>query len=597
MSVRGSGIPMPFVFRVEVVRIALGVVALLGLLAAAPSRADWPVLGRTLSAAVKDQVHPKAATDGAGGAIVVWQDERSPRVNVFARRVLASGEPDPAWPVDGLAVLADSTTLLATAFDGQQSPVIVADGTGGAIIAWQDGRNAGSQLDIFAQHVLGTGVVDPTWPANGRALCTARGDQDVPTITADGAGGAIVTWMDGRSSVTSVDVFAQHVLASGAIDPRWPVDGVALCTAPAPQAFPRIAGDGAGGAIVTWHDLRPSATSIDIYAQHVLGVGVVDPAWPANGLALCVAPGAQLNPTIVSDDAHGALVTWEDPRDGLNRIFVERVLGSGVIAAGWPVNGLAVSGGSLDQIAPLIASDGANGAILTWLDLRDGTNHNPFAQHVLASGVVDPAWPVVGRALSTSSGEEIVASIVADGGGGAIVAWEEDSFVFAHHVQFDGSLDPAFPSNGRFVRLLLDFEHDPDLVRSGARDAIVTWSDAAQNQDFDIYAQLVTTQSTLGVDDGPTGSRISFAGPNPNPARVAVTLGFALPRAAAVRLAIYDVGGREVRELMSGFQLAGAHQVLWDLRDDRGEPVAPGVSFARLEVEGRAVTRKVVITP
>jgi hypothetical protein len=578
-------------------RAVLGVVVALGLLPGAPARADWPVLGRALCIAAKDQVSPRAATDGANGAIVVWQDTRSSRVNVFARRVLASGEPDPAWPVDGLAALADSTTLLATAFAGQQFPVVVPDGAGGAIIAWQDGRSEASGLDIFAQHVLGSGVVDPAWPANGRALCTATGDQDVPAIVADGTGGAIVTWMDGRNAGTIVDIFAQHVLASGAIDPLWPADGVALCDAPAPQSFPRIASDGAGGAIVTWNDFRPSATSIDIYVQHVLSTGVVDPAWPANGLGLCLAPGPQVNATIVSDDAHGAIVSWEDPRDGVNRIYAQRVLGSGVIAAGWPVNGRAVSDGSFDQLEPILAADGANGAILTWRDLRNGTNHNPFAQHVLASGVVDPAWPVEGRALSTSSGEEVAASIVADGGGGAIIAWEEDSFVFAHHVLSSGGLDPAFPVNGRFVRLLLDFEHDPDLVRSGGHDAIVAWSDAGSSQDFDIYAQLVPTQTTVGVGDGMTASRVSFATPNPNPARAAVTLSFALPRETTLRLAIYDVGGREVRELISGVQSAGTHQVRWDLRDDRGEPVPPGVCFARLEVGGRAITRKVVTAP
>jgi hypothetical protein len=192
--------------------IALALVVLTPSLTPRPASAEWPALGRALSTAVKNQERPRVATDGAGGAIVVWQDASSPRVNVFARRVLASGDLDPGWPVDGRALLADSTAL-ENAFEGQQFPVIVPDGAGGAIVAWQDGRLQ-NDLNIFAQHVLPSGVVDPAWPANGRALCTARGQQDIPTIVSDGAGGAIVTWMDGRSSVTGVDIFAQHVLAS-----------------------------------------------------------------------------------------------------------------------------------------------------------------------------------------------------------------------------------------------------------------------------------------------------------------------------------------------------------------------------------------------
>jgi hypothetical protein len=117
---------------------------------------------------------------------------------------------------------------------------------------------------------------------------------------------------------------AQHVLASGHVDARWPLNGVAVSTASGPQEFPAIASDGAGGAIITWFDLRSSMSSFDIYAQHVMSTGVVDPAWPANGRALCLAAGDQLNPTIVSDGVHGAIVTWYDIRDRVNPLCAAR---------------------------------------------------------------------------------------------------------------------------------------------------------------------------------------------------------------------------------------------------------------------------------
>jgi hypothetical protein len=387
--------------------------------------------------------------------------------------------------------------------EGQASPIIVPDGAGGAIVAWQDGRSSVTQSDIFAQHVLASGAVDGAWPANGIALAVVAGVQDSPAIVSDGAGGAIVTWMDSRSGASNVDVYAQRVLASGHVDARWPVNGVAVSTAPGPQEFPAIASDGAGGAIITWFDLRSSASSFDIYAQHVMSTGVVDPAWPANGRALCLAAGDQLNPTIVSDGVHGAIVTWYDIRDGVNHIFAQRVLGSGAIAAGWPVDGRAVSTAAVEQINPVITSDGASGAIISWLDLRNGQNHNPFAQHVLASGGIDAAWPVNGRALSLSLGEEANASIVVDGAGGAIIAWEEDSFIFAQHVQASGLLDSAFPVNGRFVRLVLTFQRNPDLVSDGAGNAIVAWSDTASGTSSDIYAMQVLAGCAGGQESLP----------------------------------------------------------------------------------------------
>ena len=55
-------------------------------------------------------------------------------------------------------------------------------------------------------------------PAGGRIVCSAIGSQQAPTLVTDGAGGAIVTWQDGRN-FGLYDVYAQHVLATGAVDP------------------------------------------------------------------------------------------------------------------------------------------------------------------------------------------------------------------------------------------------------------------------------------------------------------------------------------------------------------------------------------------
>jgi FlgD Ig-like domain len=570
-----------------------------------PALAEWPALGRAISTAPGNQNRAHVATDGAGGALITWQDGRGALPTVFVQHVRASGDVDTSWPVDGRALLADPASLV-TALGGQLLPVIVADGRGGAIVAWQDERGDIHGPDVFAQHVLASGAVDPAWPANGVPLCAVVGVQDEIAIASDGVGGAIVTWMDGRAGGgtdgSGVDIFAQHVLSSGVVDPRWPANGRALCTAPSTQAFPKIASDGAAGgsgAIVTWEDFRPSATGIDIYAQHVSNAGVVDPAWPVNGRDLSTAPRSELNPTIVPDGpasaggVSGAIVTWFDDRDTTNHIFAQHVLGSGAIDPAWPASGLAVSRAPVDEIDPVLTSDGAGGAIVTWEDARNNQNHNPYVQHVVASGKVDPNWPVNGRALSLSSGEQFNASIAGDGAGGALVAWEEDSFVFAQHVLPSGLLDPKFPVNGRFLRLLLSFQHDPDIVSSGTGNAIVAWADQFTDPSFDIYAALVDAGGTLSVDPGIGPAGLAFAAPSPNPARGSVTLRFTLPRDAGVKLAIYDVGGRRVRAFAPGALSAGEHSLAWDLRDESGRAVSPGLYLARLDADGQALTQRI----
>src|SRR5206468_3053271 len=105
----------------------------------------------------------------------------------------------------------------------QVSPVLVSDGTGGAIVAWSDYRSGGS-YDVYAQRVNSAGAV--LWTFNGVALCTVAGEQSLPSIAQDGAGGAVVTWQDYRSG--QGDIYAQRVNASGT--PLWTLDGVAICT-------------------------------------------------------------------------------------------------------------------------------------------------------------------------------------------------------------------------------------------------------------------------------------------------------------------------------------------------------------------------------
>src|SRR5262245_4293305 len=158
--------------------------ALLALAAPLPARAEWPQLGRAVTAAGNNQVHSAIASDGSDGAIVTWQDFRFPRVNVFARHVLGTGELDARWPVDGQALLVD-TLAAAAAAGGQTTPVIVADGAGGAVVAWLDFRSDVTGADIFAQHILGSGVVDPAWPANGVPVVAIAGQQNDLVMVSD----------------------------------------------------------------------------------------------------------------------------------------------------------------------------------------------------------------------------------------------------------------------------------------------------------------------------------------------------------------------------------------------------------------------------
>jgi hypothetical protein len=556
-----------------------------------PAAADWPPSGRGICTAAATQQHPAITTDGAAGAIVTWQDFRFPRVNVFAEHVLASGVLDAGWPLNGRALLTDPVAM-ETAAGGQTAPAIVSDGAGGAIVAWQDLRTEANDIDLFAQHILASGAVDPAWPANGAALVQTVGNQQTFVLVADGAGGAFVAWVDGRAGIAATDIFAQHVLVSGVVDPRWPVNGLAVCAAAGAQAFPAIAADGAGGAIVTWQDPRSAATGFDVYAARILDSGANAPGWPVDGRVVCGATGDQGRPTIAPDGAHGAIVAWSDSRVvATSHIFAQHVLGSGTVDPVWPVDGRGVSGSGTIESRPLAVADGAGGAIVNWQGLN--VHLNMYAQHVLNTGVVDPAWAPGGQLLNDGLHDATFADIVGDGEGGAVVVWDESGHVLAQRVLFTGDIDPAYPAAGRPLVDLPTNQGDPALVATGSGGAIAAWGDA-RGVDGDIFAMQVLLATPADVPPpGPGMESIAFALPGPVPARAPLTLHFTLPRAAEVRLAIYDVTGRLVRGLAAGIEPAGEHNVPWDLRDRNGTPVTAGLYFVRLEAGGQALTRRV----
>jgi hypothetical protein len=74
-----------------------------------------------------------------------------------------------------------------------------------------------------------------------------------------------------------------------------------------------------------------------------------------------------------------------------------------------------------------------------------------------------------------------------------------------------------------------------------------------------------------------------------------VVIDYAIPSDGPASLTVYDVLGREVRDLFDGRARAGNRTSVWDERDYRGERVASGVYVIRLRAGQDAATGKTVI--
>jgi hypothetical protein len=107
---------------------------------------------------------------------------------------------------------------------------------------------------------------------------------------------------------------------------------------------------------------------------------------------------------------------------------------------------------------------------------------------------------------------------------------------------------------------------------------------------------FVLPSATVGANVGSTSPATELLANVPNPFQVSTRVRFELARAESdVRVSIFDLAGRRVRDLRSGPVGVGRHMVSWDSRDEFGRRVAAGVYLVRLEAGAQSLTRKITL--
>jgi hypothetical protein len=386
----------------------------------------WATDGVPARAATGDQFNPQVVYDGSSGGIYVWSDtlDLIPGAQVYAQKLdLVSGAPQ--WAVNGVAAKTNMTNNNLKA---------APDGSGGILITgmvWPPGPGNAS---VFAQR-LAAASGTPQWSAQGVELCSTVNNPKYPQIAPDGSGGAVVAWHDDRSG--DYNIYAQKSDASNGA-PQWTANGEAVSTTSGDQEYPMIIPDGAGGVIITWQDSRNG--DYDIFAQRIdLATGT--PQWAVDGVAVCATGGDQVSPMIVPDGSGGAVITWQDGRNADDDIYAQRInMASG--ASQWTPEGVVVCAASEGQETPRIINDGVGDIIISWEDFRGGGNYDIYVQKIdMMTGAVQ--WGNNGMPVSVRSGNQTEHRIVPNGSGGAIIVWKDDRSVdediYAQEIRSNGT--------------------------------------------------------------------------------------------------------------------------------------------------------------
>lgn len=234
------------------------------------------------------------------------------------------------FAADGTRPWGDQPVIMVSLPRDQVDPQLVPDGAGGVHAAWTDPRSRSGSTDIYALRIDGDGSRHPGWMYYGRPVCDAPGPQSEARLVRDAGNGAWVAWLDQRNDAG--DLRFSLVRGDGELGPGFTTDGAVLCEAPGTQRELAMAPDGAGGFYAVWRDDRSGEP--ELYAQHVMGSGLVAPGWPAHGRAIVEANGTQDQPAIAALPGGRALVAWRDSRDGVARIFALTLDSPGNTAAG-----------------------------------------------------------------------------------------------------------------------------------------------------------------------------------------------------------------------------------------------------------------------
>lgn len=105
----------------------------------------------------------------------------------------------------------------------------------------------------------------------------------------------------------------------------------------------------------------------------------------------------------------------------------------------------------------------------------------------------------------------------------------------------------------------------------------------------------INITSPVGVPE-PDGPRVAWLGPaTPNPAQEGTHFRIGLPRETPVHFALFDLRGRNVRDLARGILPAGEHTIRWDGRTHSGAPAPSGLYLYRLVLADRVLTGRIVL--
>jgi len=411
--------------------------------------------------------------DDHGGFYLIWPQTENETKTLIAQHI--DGQGNVLWSEQGKSLVHP----VAKEAYWEAGP----DAKGGVLVTWeQDNRVWVRRFDADGKSL---------WRSKYERLSVSSTTQTFPTLVADGSGGAFVVWQEKFLPASPTGVLArsvlmmQHVNAAGA--PLWTPAGSRVSLRPSDQKRPSIVYDGSAGMVVAWRDFRESASQLQIQRVDYQGTRL----WGLQGVVI-TAPGGdpERPPHLGAVGAGSAVVAWKASSSGTDRIFMQRVDASGKLS--WDPQGMELTRGNWQEWNPVLHGDGEGGTWVAWEDHRNSQNWVAYVQHLHIDGT--SGWPAGETALTTVAADQGHLGITDDGQKGILTAWSDNRNgtlgVYLQEIDVNGK--PLLGPDGLTIATQLVNPQNPQIISLTPGLAAVSWADAPSKGRWSLYWKRVS---------------------------------------------------------------------------------------------------------
>lgn len=268
-------------------------------------------LGTTVSGSENGKMLPCVLSDDSSGCYVCWIETLGSKGIILSQHYNKSGRP--FWGTKPLNITDNSLNIIT---------YTAAISKAGLYLAYQVMRKDKS---IYHQFISYNGKL--SWGKNGKLCSNQKGSQSNPQIFADDAG-LILSWTNEFNN--DRDICVQRFDRNS--KPVWQNNGINVTNMKGDQFGQKIISDKRNGAIIAWIDRRTSSAAGIIYAQRITSEGKI--YWDSSGVAIGSffnSPKSYLN--LLSDGRGSAIAVFKEKRNRENGIYAQKIFNTGTFVS------------------------------------------------------------------------------------------------------------------------------------------------------------------------------------------------------------------------------------------------------------------------